>query len=158
MGEVINPDGSLTWEGPPPSAPTPAEDQEFNDLLAKAMHARRSMFHKPFHAGKRLIKSVGDYDNGIFFQYNAVPYGHHPLQYGKHRLIRPFDDDSGRWGKPMRLEQFVRDNRAKIRAQFRSAIGRRHAEQTMTAVECLRVGQSVYFYFWCWGTLAKRIK
>lgn len=132
-------------------------DDDMSAIFAKEAHAKRQRFNKPFHAGKRLIKGVAsDYD--IFFQYNAVPYGHHPLQHGKGRLIRPFDEDSGEWGRPMRLEEFVRRGRKDIRKRFTTALGRLHAHQTMTAVESLRVGESVYFYFWCWGTLAKRIK
>ena len=126
--------------------------------LAQAAHGRRASFHKPFHAGKRLIKTVGGYDDGIFFAYNAVPYGRQAKQPGKHRLIRPYDEDSSTWGHPMSLEDFVRRGRKDIRKRFLTALGRRHAHQTMDAVECLRVGQSVYFYFWAWGTLAKRVK
>ncbi len=131
---------------------------DLDDILAQAIHERRSAFHKPFHAGKRLLKSVGSYDNGIFFAYNAVPYGKQAKQTGKHRLIRGFDEDSGRWGKPESLERFVKRNRKIARKRYRTSLGHRHARQTMDAIEALRVGQSVDFYFWCWGSTAKRVK
>ncbi len=157
----INTDGSIAgFTAPLEITPEQAvkDEKDLGDLITKAIHERRMSYHKPFHAGKRLLKHIGDYDNGIFGSYNAVPYGRQVKQAGKQRLLRCFDEDEGAWSKPFSLEQFVQRNRAKIRKHYWRTTARNQAHQTMDAVECLRVGQSVYFYFWCWGTLAKRIK
>jgi len=133
-------------------------DQEFIDKwIEDSTRLNRSSFNKPFHAGKRLLKCVGGYDNGIFFAYDAVPYGRQVEQHGKHRLLRVLDSEESTWHKPVSLEGFIRDNQKRLR-KYRRSTALLHGRQMLHAVNCLRVGQSIHCHFWAWDLTLKRVK